>query len=75
MFFIRTHYPEGPYTLPLRSLGSQNHNRDSALVPNSIMVVYMDPLGQEAEGDSVGSWGSGSWSRLGGFQVQSIPIT
>ena len=26
-------------------LGPQNHNRDGLLVPNSIMVVYMDPLG------------------------------
>ena len=26
-------------------LGSQNHSRDSLLGPNSIMVVYMGPLG------------------------------
>ena len=26
-------------------LGSQNHSRDGLLGPNSIMVVYMDPLG------------------------------
>ena len=26
-------------------LGPQNHNGDSLLVPNSILVVYMDPLG------------------------------
>ena len=26
-------------------LGPQNHNRDGLLGPNSIMVVYMDPLG------------------------------
>ena len=25
-------------------LGSQNHSRDGLLGPNSIMVVYMDPL-------------------------------
>ena len=25
-------------------LGPQNHNRDGLLGPNSIMVVYMDPL-------------------------------
>ena len=26
-------------------LGSQNHNGDGLLGPNSIIVVYMDPLG------------------------------
>ena len=40
-------FPEGLYALPLLTmeLGPQNHNRDGLLVPNSIMVVYMDPLG------------------------------
>ena len=27
-------------------LGPQNHTRDGLLVPNSIMVVFMDPLGR-----------------------------
>ena len=27
-------------------LGSQNHSRDGFLGPNSIIVVYMDPLGK-----------------------------
>ena len=67
------HVPEGPYALPFRSLGSQNHNRDSALVPNSIMVVYMDPPGQEAEGDSVGSWGAGLGRGLGVFRYKASP--
>ena len=26
-------------------LGPQNHNKDGLLEPNSIVVVYMDPLG------------------------------
>ena len=26
-------------------LGPRNHGRDGLSVPNSIMVVYMDPLG------------------------------
>ena len=26
-------------------LGAQNHHRDGLLGPNSIMLVYMDPLG------------------------------
>ena len=28
-------------------LGPQNHNGDGRLGPNSIIVVYMDPLGKE----------------------------
>ena len=28
-------------------LGPQNHNGDGLLGPNSIIVVYMDPLGSE----------------------------
>ena len=27
-------------------LGPQNHNGDGLLEPNSIIVVYMDPLGE-----------------------------
>ena len=30
---------------PIMELGSQNHSRDGLLGPNSIVVVYMDPLG------------------------------
>ena len=28
-------------------LGPQNHNGDGLLEPNSIIVVYMDPLGTD----------------------------
>ena len=28
-------------------LGPQNHSRDGLMGPNSIMVVYMDPLGKQ----------------------------
>ena len=31
---------------PIMELGSQNHSRDGLLGPNSIIVVYMDPLGK-----------------------------
>ena len=30
-------------------LGPQNHNGDGLLGPNSIIVVYMDPLGKRAQ--------------------------
>ena len=30
---------------PIMDLGPQSHNRDGLLIPNSIMVVYMEPLG------------------------------
>ena len=31
-------------------LGPQNHHKDGLLGPNSIIVVYMDPLGQIQKG-------------------------
>ena len=36
---------EGPYTLPLWNYRPKNHNGDGLLGPDSIMVVYVDPLG------------------------------
>ena len=38
-------YPRGSIYTPIMELGSQNHSRDGLLGPNSIIVVYMDPLG------------------------------
>ena len=38
-------YPRGSIYTTIMEFGPQNHNRDGLLVPNSIMVVYMDPLG------------------------------
>ena len=38
-------FPEGPYHTTLMELGPQNHNGDGLLGANSIIVVYMDPLG------------------------------
>ena len=38
------YYPEGPYTL-IMELGPQNHNGDGLLGANSIIVVFMGPLG------------------------------
>ena len=32
----------------IMELGPQNHHGDGLLVPNSIMVVYMDPQGKES---------------------------
>ena len=40
--------PKGSIYTTIMKLGPQNHNshnRDGLFVPNSIMVVYMDPLG------------------------------
>ena len=31
----------------MMELGPQNHNRDGLLRPNSVMGVYMDPLGNK----------------------------
>ena len=36
--------PRGSIYTPIMELG-QNHSRDGLLGPNSIIVVYMDPLG------------------------------
>ena len=38
-------YPRGSIYTTIMELGPQHHNRDGLLVPNSIMVAYMDPLG------------------------------
>ena len=37
--------PRGSIYTTIMELGSQNHNRYGLLGPNSIMAVYMDPLG------------------------------
>ena len=37
--------PRGSIHTTIMELGSQNHNKDGLLGPNSIMVVYMEPLG------------------------------
>ena len=37
--------PRGSTNTPIMELGSQNHSRDGRLGPNSIIVVYMEPLG------------------------------
>ena len=37
--------PRGSIYTTIMELGPQNHNRDGLSVPNSIMVVCMDPLG------------------------------
>ena len=39
--------PRGSIYTTIMELGPQNHNGDGLLGPNSIMVVYMDPLGME----------------------------
>ena len=37
--------PRGSINTPTMELGSQNHSTDGLLGPNSIIVPYMDPLG------------------------------
>ena len=37
--------PRGSIYTPIMELGSQNHCRDCLWGPDSILVVYMDPLG------------------------------
>ena len=37
--------PKGSIYTTIMELGPQNHNGDGRLGPNSIIVVYMDPLG------------------------------
>ena len=51
-------------------LGSQNHSRDGLLGPNSIIVVYMDPLGIYSLGFSeFSAFGLESWAEGFGFRV------
>ena len=38
--------PRGSINTPIVELGSQNHSRDGLSGANSIIVVYMDPLGK-----------------------------
>ena len=37
--------PRGSIYITIMELGPQSHNKDGLSIPNSIMVVYMDPLG------------------------------
>ena len=39
------HYPRGSIYTTIMEFGPQNHNGDGLLGANSIIVVYMDPLG------------------------------
>ena len=41
--------PRGSIYTTTMELGSQNHKGDGLLGPNSITVVYMDPLGSSSE--------------------------
>ena len=38
-------YPRGSIYTTILESGSQSHTQDGLLGPNSIMVVYMEPLG------------------------------
>ena len=42
------HDPRGSIYTAIMELGPQNHNGDGLLGPNSIIVVYMEPLGTRA---------------------------
>ena len=39
--------PRGSIYTTIMELGAPNHNGDGLLGPNSIIVVYMDPLGKQ----------------------------
>ena len=43
-FVISHDNPRGSIHTTIMELGPQNHNGDGLLGPNSIIVVYMDPL-------------------------------
>ena len=43
--YILNALPRGSIYTTIMELGPQNHNGDGLLGPNSIIVVYMDPLG------------------------------
>ena len=45
MLFGSLTYPRGSIYTTIMELGPKNHNGDGLLGPNSIMVVYVDPLG------------------------------
>ena len=40
-------FPRGSIYTTIMELGPKNHNGDGLLGPNSIVAVYMDPLGSE----------------------------
>ena len=42
---IEVKTPRGSIYITIMELGPQNHNGDGLLGANSIIVVYMDPLG------------------------------
>ena len=47
--FQEGHSPRGSIYTTIMELGPQNHNGDGLLGPNSIIVVYMDPLGHVSD--------------------------
>ena len=47
---FRAYYLRGSIYTTIMGLGPQNHNGDGLLGLNSIIVVYMDPLGISSEG-------------------------
>ena len=51
-------------------LGSQNHRRDGPLGPNSIVVVYMDPLGLGCFAPCVETLSEGPY---GSFRQLGVP--
>ena len=58
---LRTCFPRGSIYTTIMELGPQNHNGDGLLGPNSIIVVYMDPLGltsDQSSGRSKTRWWS-----------------
>ena len=72
---------EGPYTLlitTIMELGPQSHYGDGLLGPNSIIVVYMDPLGKcrfTLKGADRSQPGQGRWGEIPKSQSYSRPVT
>ena len=52
------HIPRGSMYTAIVELGPQNHNMDGLFGPNSIIVMYMDPLGSccYSRTQKVGTW-------------------
>ena len=43
--FVNLRFPEGPYIKLLGNLAPKYHTIEEIMGPNSLMVVYVDPLG------------------------------
>ena len=77
---LRPIFSGGSICTTIMELGPQNHDGDWSLEPNSIIVVYMDPLGfLEALNANAGGrllygpWTCSSWLPLGRIRSSGAP--